>query len=59
MQVRYTGLRNASIALGVRNLADRDPPASNQPFTSQSGYDPSYADPRGRAYYARLVYAFK
>jgi iron complex outermembrane receptor protein len=59
MQLRYLGLTNASITLGIRNLWDRDPPASNQPFTSQAGYDPTYADPRGRAYYARLVYAFK
>jgi iron complex outermembrane receptor protein len=59
LQARYTGIRNASIALGIRNLWDRDPPASNQPGTAQVGYDPSYADPRGRTYYARLVYAFK
>jgi iron complex outermembrane receptor protein len=59
LQARYSGRRNTSIAVGVRNLADRDPPASNQPFTSQLGYDPTYGDPRGRTYYARLVYAFK
>jgi outer membrane receptor protein involved in Fe transport len=33
--------------IGVRNLFNRDSPASNAP-TSQAGYDPAYADPRGR-----------
>ena len=58
-QARYTGLRNWSIAAGIKNLLDRDPPRSNQPFSSQLGYDPTYADPRGRTYYARVTYAFK
>ena len=59
LQVRYTGFRNWSIAAGVRNLFDRDPPFTNQSSGPQIGYDPSYADPRGRAYYARVTYAFK
>jgi iron complex outermembrane receptor protein len=59
LQFRYTGFRNWSIAAGIRNLFDRDPPFTNQPFTAQVGYDPTYADPRGRSYYARLGYAFR
>jgi iron complex outermembrane receptor protein len=59
LQGRYTGWRNAMVALGVRNLLDRDPPFTNQPFTTQVGYDPSYADPRGRTIYARLSYTFR
>ncbi|TMG81625.1 MAG: TonB-dependent receptor, partial [Betaproteobacteria bacterium] len=59
LQGRYSGLRHTTIALGVKNLMDRAPPFSNQPFTRQIGYDPVYADPRGRTYYARLTFAFK
>jgi iron complex outermembrane receptor protein len=59
LQGRYGGLRNTTIALGVKNLMDRAPPFSNQPVTRQVGYDPKYADPRGRTYYVRLTYAFK
>ena len=58
VQGRYSGLGNAKIALGVKNLMDRAPPFSNQPFTRQIGYDPVYADPRGRTYYARLTLVF-
>jgi len=59
LQARYTGWRNTNVALGVKNLLDRDPPFTNQPFTYQVGYDPSYADPRGRTVYASVTYAFK
>jgi len=59
LQGRYTGLRNTTIAIGVKNVMDRAPPFSNQPFTRQVGYDPAYADPRGRTYYLRLTVVFK
>ena len=59
LQATYRGFRNLSLAGGVRNLFDRAPPFTNQGNSFQVGYDPSYADPRGRAYYARLTYAFK
>ena len=59
LQGRYTGFRNVRIVLGIKNLFDRDPPFTNQPFTTQVGYDPQYADPRGRSFYANLTYAFK
>lgn len=59
LQGRYNGWRNAKLIVGVRNLFDRDPPFTNQPFTYQVGYDPSYAQPRGRAFYASLTFAFK
>lgn len=42
--------------VGVRNLFERDPPFSAVAFT---GFDPAYADPRGRTYYARLTCAFR
>jgi iron complex outermembrane recepter protein len=59
LQGRYSGLASTAIAFGVKNLLDRAPPFSNQPFTRQVGYDPAYADPLGRTYYVRLTYAFK
>jgi iron complex outermembrane receptor protein len=59
LQGRYAGFQNATIVLGVKNLMDRAPPFSNQQFTRQVGYDPAYADPRGRVFYAQLTFAFK
>lgn len=60
VQAAFTGIDRLRVALGVRNVADRDPPYTNaggQNFF-QSGYDPGYADPRGRFYYASLTYSF-
>jgi len=59
VEARYSASFHVTIALGIRNVLDRAPPFSNQPFTRQVGYDPTYADPTGRSYYARLSYAFK
>jgi iron complex outermembrane receptor protein len=59
LQARYTGWRNTKLVVGVRNLFDRDPPFTNQPFSYQVGYDPNYADPRGRTFYASVTYTFK
>jgi iron complex outermembrane recepter protein len=59
VEARYSASFHTTIALGIRNLLDRAPPFSNQPFTRQVGYDPTYADPAGRTYYVRLSYAFK
>ncbi len=59
LQGSYAGIKSLRITLGVKNLFDRDPPYTNQGFSFQSGYDPQYADPRGRFVYARLNYAFQ
>jgi iron complex outermembrane recepter protein len=58
LDTRYTGFENLTLALGVRNLMDRAPPFTNLQRLPV-GYDPSYADPRGRTFYARIIYAFK
>ena len=58
-QVRYTGFRNFTLTGGIRNLFDRDPPFTRQSDTFQVGYDPRYADPRGRTYYAAVRYTFR
>ena len=57
-QGTYAGFRNATIALGIKNLFDRAPPLSNQSTFGQVLYDPRYADPRGRVFYAQLTFAF-
>lgn len=57
LQGRYTGFK-ATFTLGVRNAMDTAPPLSNQRGTFQVGLDPSYADPRGRMFYAAVRYAF-
>jgi iron complex outermembrane recepter protein len=56
--VAYKGFKNWALAAGIRNLFDRDPPFSVQTQSSQFGYDPSYADPHGRLFWAALKYVF-
>lgn len=59
LQASYSGFKGLRFTLGVKNLFDRNPPYTNQGFSFQSGYDPQYADPRGRFLYAKMTYAFK
>jgi iron complex outermembrane receptor protein len=60
-QVSFTGIQNLKIGVGVRNAFDQDPPYTNAGGQNyfQSGYDPGYADPRGRFFYGTLSYSFK
>jgi iron complex outermembrane recepter protein len=57
--VSYTGIKNLRLALGVKNIFDRDPPiyipVSNQ---FQAGYDASVYDPRSRFVYGSINYKF-
>ncbi|MBK7660190.1 MAG: TonB-dependent receptor [Betaproteobacteria bacterium] len=59
VQARYTGIKGLTAGVGIRNLLDRDPPSSYGTTTFQRGYDPSYADPRGRMVYLTLGYAWR
>ena len=59
LQGRYTGFRNMTLTLGIRNGLDTAPPISNQGNNFQVGIDPTYADPRGRMFYGAIRYAFK
>jgi iron complex outermembrane receptor protein len=59
LQLRYSGLRNTTLTLGVRNLLDTSPPLTNQDYAFQVGFDPTYGDPRGRTFYGAIRYAFK
>ena len=58
----YSGLldKKMKITFGVRNLTNVLPPYTNAGGQSyfQSGYDPGYADPRGRFYFTSLTYKF-
>ena len=55
----YSGFKNWTFTLGVKNIMDQNPPATNQLNTFQAGYDPSYYDPRARFVYGSVTYAFK
>ena len=58
--VNHQCSRQLDVGLGVKNLLDTDPPYTNnggQAFF-QSGYDPTYANPRGRFVYARANWRF-
>ena len=59
LQGTWGGWKGFSVAAGIRNLFDRDPPASAASQNFQVGYDARYADPHGRTYYATLKYTFK
>ena len=57
--IAFTGVKNLRLALGARNLFDKQPyvftPASNQ---FQAGYDIAQYDPRGRFIYVTAGYKF-
>jgi iron complex outermembrane recepter protein len=59
----YTGLMKEQlrITLGIRNLFNKIPPYSNVGGQNyfQAGYDPGYADPRGRTFLLSATYKFK
>lgn len=58
MFVSYRGVKNLTLSAGVRNIANEDPPASNQGNTFQQGYDPRFHDIFGRVYVVRAAYKF-
>jgi iron complex outermembrane receptor protein len=55
----YTGFKNLTLTLGVRNLWDTDPPYTRQNQSFQVGYDPALTDPTGRFFWGSIKYAFK
>jgi iron complex outermembrane receptor protein len=59
MQASYTGIKNLTLRLGMKNLLNKNPPVAitlGQYF--QSGYDPSYYDAHGRVIYTTATYKF-
>jgi iron complex outermembrane receptor protein len=59
LQLGYSGIKSTRLAVGVKNLTDRDPPYTNLTSNFLGGYDVSYADPRGRYMYASATYSWK
>ena len=58
-QVAWRGMRNLTVAVGAKNLLDRNPPHTNQLNSFQPGFDPSYYDPRARVVYVNVGYRFR
>ncbi|HEY4067071.1 MAG TPA: TonB-dependent receptor [Burkholderiaceae bacterium] len=54
----WQATKGLQLTAGVRNLADRQPPLSNQSATFQVGYDPRFTDPSGRTFFLRGTYNF-
>ena len=61
LQGSYTGFKKLKLALGIKNIFNRDPPYTNAGGQNvfQAGYDPGYADPRGQFFYGTVTYTFK
>ncbi len=59
LQGIWTGVKGLTVVLGLKNVFDRDPPASRQGQSFQVGYDPRYGDALGRTLYGKIAYAFK
>jgi iron complex outermembrane receptor protein len=54
----WQATKGLGLTAGIRNLANRAPPFSNQAATFQTGYDPRFADAAGRTFYMRGTYNF-
>ncbi|HET9579426.1 MAG TPA: TonB-dependent receptor [Usitatibacter sp.] len=56
----YTGFKFVKLALGVKNVFDKDPPLYIPTANYfQFGYDPSLYDPRSRFVYGRITLSFR
>jgi iron complex outermembrane receptor protein len=58
LQGQYKGIKNMAFTVGIRNLMDQKPPVTTQEDYFQVGFDPTYADVKGRTYYLRANYKF-
>jgi iron complex outermembrane receptor protein len=54
-QIQYRGFKNWTLAFGIKNLFDEDPPFSDD---ETQGYDFTTHNPVGRYYYGRVKYSF-
>jgi iron complex outermembrane receptor protein len=61
VQAAFSGIEHLRLAVGVKNVLNTDPPYTNAGGQNyfQSGYDPGYADPRGRFIWGTVTYKFK
>jgi iron complex outermembrane receptor protein len=58
LQALFKGIKNLILTAGVRNLSDKEPPVTVQEDYFQVGFDPTYADVKGRTFYMRASYKF-
>ncbi len=58
VQGGWKGIKNLELVLGVKNLLDKDPPASRTETDFQTGYDATFTNPLGRTFYVRAKYKF-
>lgn len=58
--VTYKGFKNVTLALGVKNMFNKQPDPIGSPVTNQfqAGYDINQYDPRGRFVYVTAGYKF-
>jgi len=54
----YSFNKNLKLRAGVINMFDTPPPFTNQSRYFEVTWDPTYADPRGRSFFANLQYKF-
>ncbi|MFZ6754804.1 TonB-dependent receptor [Undibacterium sp. Dicai25W] len=54
----WSGVKNLDIAFGIKNIFNTDPPASRTEANFQTGYDATFTNPLGRAFYLRGRYKF-
>jgi iron complex outermembrane receptor protein len=61
LAVTYKGFKDTRVTIGARNLLDTAPPftASSSYGSHAAGFAGSFADPRGRFWYATLNHQFK
>jgi iron complex outermembrane receptor protein len=61
LQLAYTGIEHARIAVGAKDIFNQTPPYTNAGGQNyfQAGYDPGYVDPRGRFIYGQIAYSFR
>jgi iron complex outermembrane receptor protein len=58
-QLAYNGIASTKLAVGVKNLTNRNPPYTNLASNFLGGYDTNYGDVRGRYVYATATYSYK
>jgi iron complex outermembrane receptor protein len=59
LQGEYSGVKNLTFRLGLKNIFNRQPPTVTTNGTYfQAGYDPTYYDPHGRFVYGSVSYKF-
>jgi iron complex outermembrane receptor protein len=60
LALTYTGFEHLTLRLGARNVFDADPPftAVSSYGSHAAGFAGSFADPRGRIWYAAATYKF-